>query len=105
MRIIYRPHRGGLEEAMNESKIFNSINQMLEHIVNNYNSFCIKPITKDDVSFHLYHEEEDPRIGWKCVYIVMINTHTEGIRPYGFFTDEYEEDWLDIYNNWISSEH
>lgn len=84
--IFYRPHRGGLKEAMGESKTFNTLNEMIEHIVSSYNSYAIKPIVKENVSIQLYSDEPDTRIGWKRTYVVLTN----GI-PDGFFTDEYEE--------------
>lgn len=96
MSIFYRPHRGGLKEAMDKSKLFDNINQMFEHIVEQYNLFAIQRITKDDISISLYSDKPDYRIGWNRSYIIMIRNY-----PHGFFTDEYEENWEDIYNSFI----
>ena len=36
--VIFRPHRGGLIEAMEEAKEFNSLKEMLEYIVESHNN-------------------------------------------------------------------
>lgn len=94
--IFYRPHRGGLKEAMDKAVLFNTVNEMIEHIAKEYNSFAIKPIIKDNISLKLYDDSPDTRIGWKRTYIVLIN----GI-PDGFFTDEYEKNWEEEYNRFL----
>ena len=35
--VIYRPHRGGLKEAMTEDKEFNSIDEMKRYICDKHN--------------------------------------------------------------------
>lgn len=35
--VIYRPHRGGLKEAMAEAKEFNSIDEMKRYICDKHN--------------------------------------------------------------------
>ena len=45
--VIYRPHRGGLKEAMAEDKEFNSVDEMKRYICDKHNRsiswFQIKP--------------------------------------------------------------
>ena len=58
--IIYRPHKGSLDKAMEEAKEFNNIQQMKEHIVKEWNDyFSVENIVIDNKSVN------DDRIGWK----------------------------------------
>ncbi|ADO59641.2 hypothetical protein [Paenibacillus polymyxa] len=65
--IIYRPHKGSLEESMKQAKEFLSMREMKEYIVKDWNNlFDIEDIViKEDA--HL-----DDRIGWNDVRLVTI---------------------------------
>jgi len=58
--IKYRPHRGGLDEAMKEYKEFTDIAEMLKHIEQTHDGM----LTTNDI---VIGESlgEDSRIGWK----------------------------------------
>lgn len=58
--IKFRPHRGGLAEAMNEMKIFNSKEDMFNAIVINWKGF----ISYEDLSIS-EDSGKDNRINWK----------------------------------------
>ena len=74
--VKYRPHRGGLKEAMAEAKTFNTIDEMKEHICNEDLFLSINPedIVVGDPAGH------DLRVGWYDVRIVA----TKRIRDTAF---------------------
>ena len=100
MSVIYRPHRGGLREAMEEVNRFSNIDEMLSHIVKKHNEYSVKQITKEDIFFQLYDKDPDNRIGWNNTYIILIGSY-----PHGFFTDDYDENWEEIYDNFLTTSH
>lgn len=65
--IKYRPHRGGLAEAMQESKEFGNINDMIEYICSLDDLFRILP---DDVTIGEPCGNDD-RVGWRNVRYVF----------------------------------
>lgn len=58
--IKYRPHRGGLDEAMKEYKEFYDIAEMLKYIEQTHKG----RFTTDNIVIDESHGE-DSRIGWK----------------------------------------
>ena len=64
--VRYRPHRGGLAEAMAESKAFATITEMKEHICNEDEFFEIRP---EDIEIGEPHGH-DLRVGWYNVRLV-----------------------------------
>lgn len=63
--IKYRPHKGLLDEAMKETKSFDTVNEMYEHILSDWNNQGFGELfAKDDLSIG---EDfgADERIGWK----------------------------------------
>lgn len=70
--VIYRPHRGGLAEAMLEAKEFESFEDMKRYIYENAatnngkKAFEIKDIVIGD------DKSDDPRTGWKDTREVCI---------------------------------
>lgn len=63
--IKYRPHRGNLEEAMKESKTFQTLDEMYEYILSDWSVPGGKAMfSKDDLSIG---EDLGPdrRTGWK----------------------------------------
>jgi hypothetical protein len=56
MRIVYMPHRGGLFESLEDSRVFFDIKDMLEYIVSQWeNAFSIRDI-------YISHYSYDSRI-------------------------------------------
>lgn len=87
--IIFRPHRGSLQTAMNESKEFNSLKDLLNFIVNEHNHLCpFFIISTTDLNIQLYSSEDD-RIGWNDVFIISfesfdrINNKTGYLKYFG----------------------
>lgn len=71
--IKYRPHRGSLADAMAEMKTFNTLDEMKQHIVSEWDYMdwgtnCFDP---DDIVIHELHLDDD-RIGWKNVCYVCV---------------------------------
>ena len=72
MKILYRPQRGGLAEAMAKVKEFSSIDEMFKYLVKEH-SIDGKPAFEIDeiyISDHGY----DNRIGWKT-YLVSVTRY------------------------------
>lgn len=69
--IVYRPHRGSLEDAMKEVKTFDNWYQMTHYIANNWN-FAVgkKVIDSDDIVMDDKSVNDD-RVGWKDVHMVL----------------------------------
>lgn len=67
--VIYRPHRGGLKEALEEAKEFESIEEMKQYIYEHFKfvytdvGYKTEPFTIDDI---VIGEEtaDDKRCGW-----------------------------------------
>lgn len=67
--VIYRPHRGGLEEALAEAKEFESIEEMKQHIYEHFKfvysdlGYEMEPFGIDDI---VIAEEtaDDKHCGW-----------------------------------------
>lgn len=114
-KIFYRPHREGLIEAMQEAKFFDSTDDMLQHICDQ-SYFHIEPC---DLLCEEYSSNPDNRIGWNTTSIITFKSYEEvknkesylqytGGKIYnhpcvvfGFFTDDYEDNWCDIYEDFI----
>lgn len=65
--IKYRPQRGGLQEAMEQSKEFTDIADML-----NYIAECSNGLIKAKNIVISYSNGEDDRIGWKSWRYVCV---------------------------------
>lgn len=66
--IKYRPHRGTLEDSMNEAKEFNSLDEMYEYIVKN-NEFIFNTsslFVGDEIIY-------DKRNTWNTRYVMCKN--------------------------------
>lgn len=64
--VKYRPHRGGLAEAMAEAKEFETVEEMIKHICVEDDFFRIRP---EDVIIG-DPEGDDLRVNWMNVHIV-----------------------------------
>jgi hypothetical protein len=84
--IKYRPQRGGLTEAMQEAKEFESVEEMFQYIVNkskeDYDG--VPAFDMSDLELHELHMD-DNRIGWKNVGYVCTKRymHEDYMEEYG----------------------
>lgn len=84
--VIYRPHKGGLAESMEEAKVFDDVQAMKEYIVKSYRDVEIELTGRDaapfDVDDIVLGDDvmEDTRIGWKDVRHVCTKR---------FFSEDY----------------
>lgn len=69
--IVYRPHRGSLEDAMKEVKTFNNWYQMTHYIANNWNLAVGKKVIDPDDIVMDDKLVNDDRVGWKDVHMVL----------------------------------
>lgn len=97
-KILYRPHRGGLADAMTYLQEFNSIDEMLDYVYKNEsfgNEKSIKDITYEEYGNPSY----DQRIGWKNTYIVC----SKGRGGCGWFTTNLsKEESLKAYEAFLN---
>lgn len=81
--IKYRPHRGGLQEAMAEAREFETEEELKEFVANHWREVPgYEKITADDVSIEPNSWGEawdDDRIGWKDCHFVMLHGHVAGM--------------------------
>lgn len=125
--VIFRPHRGGLDDAMKEVIEYNSITEMLEKICNEHNySVPWFTITPDE----LYIEKQksgDERVGWHNIFYLTYERpskikNIEGYKKYfgisddniifeydfptgviGMFSTDYEKNSLEIMEHFIKT--
>ena len=73
--IKYRPHRGGLAEAMAEAKEFDTIEEMKEHVWHTWNDWVVNRQCElfdiDDIVIGDIIGDDD-RIGWKNVRHICV---------------------------------
>ena len=62
--IVYRPHRGSLEDAMKEVKTFDNWYQMTHYIANNWNLAIGKKVIDPDDIVMDDKPVNDDRVGW-----------------------------------------
>lgn len=73
--IIFRPQRGGLEEAMTEAQEFSNIRAMKEFIVKDWNEGWKGEgdlFTAEDIVIDEENAVNDNRIGWEDTMLVCI---------------------------------
>ena len=76
----YRPHRGGLAEAMEESALLEpTMDALREHL-----SVDSKWFDPSSVSVGKYSDTRDSRIGWDKTFIVMAKYRDGRTCPVGF---------------------
>ena len=79
--IIYRPHRGGLKEAMAEAKEFQTEEEMKQHIYEHHKSYFLEmgypdaPFEIDDIVIDKEDTHEDERIGWHDTMYVCVKRY------------------------------
>lgn len=69
---IYRPHRGGLAESMEEVKEFENELEMKKYVVESYIYIFGFPLFSIDDIVISKEETNDDRIGWKDTKYVCI---------------------------------
>ena len=97
--VIFRPHRGGLKEAMEEAMEFDSIDDMLKYICVEHNTTV--PFFKIKTS-DIYIEDmkdSDERIGWHNLYYLIFErwskiSNKEGYLKYFGIEDEKRERYI-----------
>ncbi len=68
MKILYRPQRGGLAEAMAEMKEFATLKDMFDYIIAQWKElFNVAPFSVKDLSIRYY--SYDSRIDWDTYLI------------------------------------
>lgn len=82
-KVIYRPHCGGLAEAMGKQKSFDDVCEMLDYLVETYdNAFCREEI-------HLTYYCYDDRIDWETFLVTgdrLYSQKEHGPEVIGFCT-------------------
>lgn len=75
--IIHRPHRGGLYEAMAESREFETIEDCINTLVSEFNESHgnIFTVSTDDIL--VYDYGSDMRVGWKNQFMLCIKPYCE----------------------------
>ena len=97
-KILYRPHRGGLTDAMTDLHEFDSISEMLEYVYKN-ESFGDEESIKD-ITYEKYGTfSRDFRIGWNGTYIIC----SKGRGGCGWFTTNLsKEESLKAYKEFLN---
>ena len=74
--ITYRPHKGLLSDSMKDKKKFNTLQDLLEYIVEDHNTeipyfqICI-----DDLNIKMYGDGGDKRVGWKDLFAICYESY------------------------------
>lgn len=72
MKVLYRPQRGGLAEAMEELREFSSVEDMLAFLVDEHSINGKIAFDKDEIYISYYCYDE--RINW-VTYIVCVGRY------------------------------
>ena len=71
-RIIYRPHRGSLKDAMQEARVFQSVEEMKAHVAAEWErGNGLRMFEPEDVVIS-GEAMPDPRNGWKDTRYVCV---------------------------------
>jgi hypothetical protein len=69
--IIHRPHRGGLNEAMKETRQFTSLGECINTLIQEHNnSHPFFKLSESDIYLIPYGLNGDDRIGWKDTFMI-----------------------------------
>ncbi len=92
--VIYRPHRGGLAEAMEEAREYQSMEEMLAQIVAEHTddergpAFALEDLVLGSET------KDDPRIGWHDTRYVCTRRYFseryDPSAPVGFCAEDYD---------------
>ena len=74
MSIIYRPHRGSFADAMAEAKVFDTVDEMKEHIAASWEIDGVRLFDEEDVVINDNPEWtlKDARNGWQDTKYVCV---------------------------------
>lgn len=107
--IIYRPHRGGVREAIEEAKEFETIDEMKQYIVE-YEAKSIRGKLFDiqDIVIVDVHPHNDERIGWRHVKYVCVKRYgnEDYMKKYGssqcigMCSEDYDKNYMEIFEKW-----
>ena len=69
--IIYRPHKGGFKDAMQEAKVFDTVEEMIKYVAASWEIDGVRMFEEEDV---VLGEERmnDTRNGWKDIRYVCV---------------------------------
>lgn len=79
--IIYRPHRGGLKEAMAKARGFETEEEMKRHIYKEHRAYSLglgysdAPFEIEDIVIDKENPHEDKRIGWHDAMYVCVKRY------------------------------
>ena len=112
--VIYRPHRGGIAEAISEAKEFENIDGMKEYILeywtkhmpHSYKPFEISDIVIDGDS------HDDDRIGWRNVHHVCVKRlgNEDYMKEYGcpqcigMCSEDYDKNYMEVFEEWCKQQ-
>lgn len=99
MSIIFRPHRGGLADAMAERKEFETLEEMKQYIVEQHSDERGKPFGTEDIVTNDDTICNDVRIGWRDNRYVCIKRYGNKIyeipQCIGMMATDYDADYWD----------
>ena len=72
-KVLFRPHRGSLKEAMEGVREVSSVKDIVYGLGLQYCEYLSERYVISDVLVELYDERPDDRIGWDKTYIVRID--------------------------------
>lgn len=85
--IYYRPHYdSNLEKEMQELRTFQTIKEMIDFQIEDYNSKYRAKINEHDVSFRLFSYTPNPITKWETTYILEIHD-----MPFAWFSDDVKK--------------
>lgn len=92
--VIYRPNRELLDEAMEEAKEFETIDDMKRHIVKeNTDETFGEMVSFEDISLDTKRCVNDDRIGWRDTRYVLASRYWNKFGTYviGYCATDYEK--------------
>lgn len=112
--IIYRPHRGGIAEAIAEAKEFENIEDMKKYITDSLSRNTpdgYKPFEISDIVI-LDESHNDDRIGWRDVHHVCIKRlgNEDYMKEYGcpqcigMCSEDYDKNYMEVFEEWCKQQ-
>lgn len=83
-RIIFRPHRGSLKDAMQEARVFQSVEEMKAHVADRWKDANNMPMFEPDDVVISGEAMPDPRNGWEDTRYVCVKRIGEKVLDYPF---------------------
>lgn len=78
--VLYRPHRGSLNDAIRLIVEVNDFPQLVRHMRREVEHYYPKDElpTEENTKLELYADDPDPRIGWDKTWIVLVKGNAWG---------------------------